>query len=302
MSDRPEHAATNVPPRPLRRLPVIREMTRQARAAAELAEHKRATRAAWAAGDYPAVAERELWPLGERIVGRVAVQPGEDVLDVACGTGNAAIRAAQAGGRVVGLDLTPELLDHGRRLTSAAGVVVEWVQGDAEALPFADESFDVVISILGVMFAPRHEVAARELARVLRPGGRIALLHWVADSPISQVFRTVGRYLPPPPAFASPPWLWGSEEHVRSLFAGSAIELRFEHGTVEFSPFESADADVEFHTTKVGPLRMARVLAEADGRWPALRAELEALHDGLVSAEYLLVLGRKPGPDEKEKR
>ena len=186
------------------------------------AELSRRARATWAGGDYAEVAKRELWPLGERVVRRVGVRPGEEVLDVACGSGNAAIRAAQAGGRVVGLDLTPELLEAGRISAAGAGVEVEWVEGDAEALPFPDGSFDVVVSTLGVMFAPRHPVAARELARVLRPGGRMALCNWAADSALARIMRTIAGYLPPAPKLASPPWLWGSDDHVRSLFAGTA--------------------------------------------------------------------------------
>jgi len=257
------------------------------------AELRRRARAMWAAGDYPTIARRELWPLGERVVTQVGVRPGDDVLDVACGTGNAAIRAAQAGGRVVGLDLTPELFEAGRALAAGAGVEVEWVEGDAETLPFPDESFDVVVSTLGVMFAPRHRVAAAELARVLRPGGRIALCNWAEDSAVARVIRAVSAYLPPPPAFAEPPWLWGSEQHVRSLFADTEVALDFERGVVEFPPFASAEEDVEYHAARFGPLAVARKLTEADGRWPGLRAELLRLHEGLVASEYLLALGRR---------
>ena len=217
------------------------------------------------------------------------------MIDVACGTGNAAIRAAQAGARVVGLDLTPELLDRGRMLAVQAGVRIDWVEGDAEALPFADESFDVVVSTLGVMFAPRHRVAAGELTRVLRPGGRLALCNWADDSPVARVFRAIAAYMPPAPDFATPPWLWGSEEHVRSLFAGTDLELEFDRGVVELPPFESAADNVEYHSTRLGPLPAVHALTEADGRWPALRAELEALHEDSLFAEYLLVLGRGTG-------
>jgi SAM-dependent methyltransferase len=258
-----------------------------------LARLKHAARTSWALGDYAAVAERELWPLGERIITRAGVRPGEDVLDVACGTGNAAIRAAQVGGRVVGLDLTPELFPAGKRLAAEAGVEVEWVEGDAEALPFDDASFDVVMSVLGVMFAPRHQVAAHELARVLRPGGRLIVCNWAQDSAISRLFGTVARYLPRLPSFASPPGLWGAEEHVRSLFADSPVTLAFEDGVHEFPPFDSAEANIEFHLTRFGPLMAARALTEADGRWPALYTDLLTLHHGLVGGEYLVVAGHK---------
>jgi SAM-dependent methyltransferase len=258
-----------------------------------LAELKRRARASWAAGDYAEIARRELWPLGERVVARAGIRPGERVLDVACGTGNAALRAAEVGGRVTALDLTPELLEVGRALAADAGLEVDWIEGDAEALPFPDESFDVVVSTLGVMFAPRHRVAAGELVRVLRPGGRLVLCSWGEDSLVSRTFRTIARYLPPAPAFAQPPWLWGSDEHLRSLFVGSDVELELERGVLEFPRFASADEEVEYHSTTLGPLMAARAATEADGRWPALRAELTTLSDGRSSSEYLLVLARR---------
>src|SRR5436309_10955351 len=163
---------------------------------AELAKLKRGARSTWAAGDYGAVAQRQLWDVGERIVRRVGVAPGEDVLDVACGTGNAAIRAAEAGGRVVGVDLTPRLLEAGERLAAEANVEIDWVEGDAEALPVDDESFDVVLSVFGCMFAPRHDVTAQELARVLRPGGRLGVCAWTPDGYMGEFFRTMGGYMP----------------------------------------------------------------------------------------------------------
>ncbi len=166
-------------------------------AVSELEQVKQAARAAWGAGDYPSVARRNLWDVGERIVRRVGVAPGEDVLDVACGTGNAAIRAAEAGGRVVGVDLTPKLLEAGERLAAEANVEIDWIEGDAEALPVDDESFDVVLSVFGCMFAPRHDVTAQELARVLRSGGRLGVCAWTPDGYMGEFFRTMGGYMPP---------------------------------------------------------------------------------------------------------
>ncbi|MGH2935283.1 MAG: class I SAM-dependent methyltransferase [Gaiellaceae bacterium] len=258
-----------------------------------LAELKRRARKTWAAGDYAEIARRELWPLGERVVMRSGVGRGEDVLDVACGTGNAALRAAEAGARVVALDLTPELLETGRALAAEAGLTIAWIEGDAEALPFDDESFDVVLSTLGVMFAPRHGVAAAELARVLRPGGRMVLCSWSEDSAVTRVLRTTASYLPAPPAFVDPPWLWGSEQHVRALFAGTGTELGFERGVAAFPAFDSVDDYIEYHSTRFGPLMAARAATEADGRWPVLRSRLRELHEGLRSADYLLTLGQK---------
>ncbi|MFR0359228.1 class I SAM-dependent methyltransferase [Streptomyces sediminimaris] len=278
---------------PMTRTPAVHEVNREAQESRALVELKHRARAMWAAGDYPSIAERELWPLGERIIACVGVRPGEHVLDVACGSGNAAIRAAQAGGHAVGLDLTPELFHAGRRAAADAGAEVEWVEGDAEELPFDDATFDVLVSVLGAMFAPRHRVAAAELARVLRPGGRLALICWTPESGMGDVFAALARYLPAPPLFASPPILWGREEHVRSLFADAAVDLEFEHGEAHFPPFASAEDDLEYRLNRFGPLMAARAVAEADGRWPELHRDLLALHQGLTSAEYLLTVGHK---------
>jgi SAM-dependent methyltransferase len=258
-----------------------------------LEEMKQRTRLAWAAGDYPAIAQRQLWPVGERIVARAGVVPGEDVLDVACGTGNAAIRAAQAGGRVVGVDLTPELFVAGRTLAADAGVTVEWLEGDAEDLPVDDETFDVVVSVFGCMFAPRHQVAADELARALKPGGRLCVSAWTPEGVMGTFFRTLGGYLPPPPPFAEPPLLWGTEDHVRDLFAGTGVELEFEREAVDFPRFDSIDDEIEFATTKFGPMLMARRLLEPEGRWDALVGDLRTLLEDPRPAEYLVTVGRK---------
>jgi SAM-dependent methyltransferase len=260
----------------------------------EIAELKRGARLAWAAGDFPTIAQDQLWPVGARIVDLVDVRPGEDVLDVACGTGNAALRAAQAGGRVVGVDLTPELFDAGRRLAAEAGVQIEWVQGDAEDLPMPDAGFDVVLSTFGCMFAPRHAVTAGELARVLRPGGRMGLCSWTPEGSMGAFFAKIGSYLPPPSPLAEPPVLWGSEPHVEALFEGTGIELTFERDVVQPLRFESTQAALEYTTTKFGPLIMARRIAEASGRWPELRRELEGFHERGEPGEYLIVVGRKP--------
>jgi SAM-dependent methyltransferase len=264
---------------------------------------KQQERELWATGDYAAIARDLLWEAGARIVERVGVAPGERVLDVACGTGNAAIRAAEAGASVVGLDLTPELLEAGRALAAKAGVETEWVEGDAEALPFPGESFDVVLSVFGCMFAPRHDVAARELARVLRPGGRMGLSSWTPDSSIAELMRPLMSVLPADPEATQPPPLWGAEEHVRGLFAGSAVELRFERDALEFR-HGSVEEALRIYESTWGPFIKARELTEPEGRWPALRAELAAVlerrntaRDGTLAygGDYLVVLGEKRG-------
>jgi SAM-dependent methyltransferase len=264
-----------------------------ARAIPGLAEAKQHTRATWAAGDFDAVAHRTLWPVGERLVERIGVRPGEDVLDVACGTGNAAIRAAAAGGRTVGVDLTPELFDAGRANARAAGVSIDWVEGDAEQLPFDDGQFDVVLSTFGVMFAPRHQVVADELVRVLRPGGRIGLCSWSADGTASKMFRLVGEYAPPPPPFAEPPLLWGEPDHVRELFRNSDVTLEFAHESVSTSPFESAEEALEFAEENFGPMIMLRGYLEPRGEWQSARERLLGLFDPAETSDYLVVIAQK---------
>ena len=266
----------------------------------DLVDVKRDEREMWATGDYGAIARAMFWDVGARIVEHVDVRPGDRVLDVACGTGNAAIRAAQAGGDVIGLDLTPELLAEGRRLAAAAGVELDWVEGDAEALPFDDGSFDVVLSVFGCMFAPRHDVAARELARVLAPGGHIGLCSWTPQSSIAGLMRTLFAYLPPAPDFTQPPPLWGSEEHVAGLFAGTGLELRFELERVAMR-FPSVEDALRIFETKWGPFVQAREQLERHGRWAALRTDLaevlerrNSARDGTLafSGEYTTVVGK----------
>jgi ubiquinone/menaquinone biosynthesis C-methylase UbiE len=267
----------------------------------ELAELKKRERATWATGDYAAIARDMFWDVGARLVDRIGVRPGDRVLDVACGTGNAAIRAAEAGGRVVGVDLTPELFEAGRELATEAGVGVEWVEGDAEALPFEGESFDVVLSTFGCMFAPRHEVAARELGRVLRTGGRMGVCSWTPESSIAALMRTLFRHLPPVPEFSQPPPLWGSEDHVQGLFEASGMDLQFERQVVEFH-FDSVEHALEIYETKWGPFVEAKELLEPQRGWAALRSDLARIleqhnastgTDLSYSGEYLVVIGRR---------
>lgn len=260
-----------------------------------LEQIKAGTRATWAAGDFHDIARNDLWPMGERIVKRARVLDGEDVLDVGCGTGNAAIRAAQAGGRVVGVDLTPELFGAARSEAAAAGVLVEWVEGDAEQLPFEDESFDAVLSVFGAMFAPRHRVTAHELARVLRPGGRLVMFNWAPDAGPARFFRQLASFMPPAPDVVEPSAGWGDRDHVREIFEGTGVELSFdtEYAPNPFSRFATVDERIEHYTTVFGPMIMLKRRTEADGRWPELRAVLEELYEDTDDAEYLVVGGRK---------
>ena len=257
-----------------------------------LADLKGRARATWSAGDYDAVAEG-IWPVGQRVISGAGVGTGDRVLDVAAGTGNAAIRAALAGGAVTALDLTPELFEAGRRRASEAGVEVDWVEGDAEQLPFDDESFDVVVSTFGVMFAPRHAVAAREMVRVLRPGGRIGLATWTPDGTIAAMFRTLAAELPPPPPLAEPPLSWGDPDHVRGLLPG--VSLEFSVDRLSIDPEVNAEEVVEFYLAAFGPLVMARRALEPDGRWESVEARIRPIIERIVRepAAYLVTTGVK---------
>lgn len=261
--------------------------------AAAIDGFKQLQHAIWASGDFPEIAERNIWDVGARIVRHLGVRQGEDVLDVACGSGNAALRAAKSGASVVGIDLTPELFDRAKQLADEAGVWMELIEGDAERLPFEDESFDVVLSTFGHMFAPRHQVAADEIARVLRPGGRIGLCTWTPEGPIGRFFATMAGFMPDLPPFAEPPVLWGDTGHVEQLFEGSGIELSFKRETVRPPEFESPEAALEYWTTNFGPLVMARMFTEDNGSWPQLREQLLEYYAADEPPEYLVTLGRK---------
>jgi SAM-dependent methyltransferase len=264
----------------------------------EIAGLKAIQRAIWTAGDYDAIAEL-FWDVGDVVAEAAAIGPDMKVLDVATGTGNAAIRAAAAGAEVVGLDLTPELFADARRREALAGVSVEWVEGDAEALPFEDASFDRVLSTFGVMFAPRHRVAAEELVRTCRPGGMIVLANWTPAGFVGQIIATVQGYLPPQPAIAQRPTLWGEEAHLRALLGGQVL-LALERRTVDFV-FPSMEKVTSSFEEQFGPLVLSRQLLPAD-RYTAVVADLRALFERLdvgegevrIPSEYLLVVGLRP--------
>jgi 2-polyprenyl-6-hydroxyphenyl methylase/3-demethylubiquinone-9 3-methyltransferase len=190
-----------------------------------MGDDKTAIRAAWALGDYHRFALATVWELGPLLVEACGIAAGQRVLDVAAGSGNTAIRAAQAGAQVVACDLTPENFAAGRREAAARGVELEWVEGDAEALPFPDGSFDAVTSSFGAMFAPDQRAVADELVRVCRPGGTIGMLNFTPEGLIGDFFAVFAPYGPPPDGPS--PALWGSEEHVRALF-GDRAELGLE--------------------------------------------------------------------------
>jgi len=220
-------------------------------------EFKERQRAMWAAGDYATLSEH-IAQVGELVVERAGVEGGMRVLDVACGAGNAALPAARRGAQVIGLDLVPELLEAGRAKAAAASVEIEWVEGDAEALPFEDDSFDRVLSTFGHMFAPRHGQTAGEMARVCRAGGSIAICCWTPEGTVGDVFRVTAQFMPPPPDYAEPPLLWGTEAHVRELFA-DAKDFAFERHSASIE-WESAEGFADYFMDRFGPMVTARQL------------------------------------------
>ena len=269
----------------------------------QLDDVKHANRSVWALGDYDAMMRAEgLYEVGARLVRRLEVTAGERVVDVACGTGNAAIPAARVGAEVTGVDLAPEMLDTARARAERAGVAVDWVEGDAEQLPLPDGRADVVLSTFGCMFAPRHEVVADELARVLGPGGRLGLCAWTPEGVFGDFFRIVAGYLPPDPEFVDPPLGWGQPDRVRELLEGTDVAVEFDREAWEIS-HASVDAAVACYVDYLGPVVQARAIAQDEGRWPDLQAELtdlfaaHATDDGPVvfPAEYLVVTGQRTG-------
>jgi SAM-dependent methyltransferase len=265
--------------------------------ALDIDELKARQRAIWSAGDYDAIAQR-IWAVGAVVAETAEIEPGMTVLDVATGSGNAAIQAATAGGTVTGVDITPELFDAARKHAAEAGVEITWVEGDAEALPFEDASFDRVLSTFGVMFAPRQQVAAGELARVCRPGGRVVLANWTPEGFIGRLFATIGRHMPPARDVPSP-LLWGDERRVRALLGGQLL-LAQELRTVDARP-PTREAMVALFDSAFGPFVMARK-ALGDEAFGAVlddfRALIEEFDQGEsephLQAEYLLTIAHRP--------
>lgn len=263
-------------------------------------------RAMWALGDYPALAAEVIADLGPVLVAAAGVRPGDRVLDVAAGSGNAAVPAALAGADVVAADLTPALLDAGRRDAARRGAVLEWQEADAEAMPFADDAFDVVMSCVGVMFAPHHRVAADELVRVCRPGGRIALLSWTPTGFIGQMFAAMRPFAPTPPPGTQPPPLWGDEAHVRGLLGDAVTDVVVERRALVVDRFATPAEFREYVATRYGPtIATYRAVADDPARVAALDEALLDLarrHDegpaggpSRTRWEYLLLTARVRG-------
>jgi ubiquinone/menaquinone biosynthesis C-methylase UbiE len=261
---------------------------------------KQGMKAAWSAGDFGQVAKYTA-DEGVIFIGRLPIRAGVDVLDVACGTGNLAIPAAHAGARVTGVDIAENLIIQARARAAAENLQADFRLGDAEQLPFADASFDVVVSMFGAMFAPRPEVVAAELARVCRPGGMIAMANWTPEGFVGKSFAVTGR-LAPPPVELPKPVLWGTEAVAKERFAATGCTVETFRRSLYFKyPFPPARV-VEFFREYFGPTQVAYSRLDDAGK-AAMTAEMEKLWtdhnegpagESHVRAKYLEVRATKP--------
>lgn len=263
----------------------------------DLAALKSRQQVAWASGDYSVIGAR-LQIVGESLCEALDLRSGEKVLDIAAGNGNATLAAARRWAEVTSTDYVPELLERGRERAMANGLAVEFQQADAEALPFEDASFDVVVSTFGVMFTPDQDKAAKEMLRVCRPGGRIGMANWTPESFIGQVFKTIGKHIPPMPGLRSPA-LWGTKARLEEMFGGQAsIEAT---SRIYNFRYRSPAHWLEVFRTWYGPVHKAFEALPQPGKaaleedFLALIARFNRAKDGtmVVPAEYLEVVIRK---------
>jgi ubiquinone/menaquinone biosynthesis C-methylase UbiE len=263
-----------------------------------LTEIKQRQQKTWSAGNYGLVAGI-VSPLGDVLCEAIDLKPGSSVLDVACGTGNAALAAARRFCNVTGIDYVPALLEQARRRAEVEGLTISLREGDAEDIPFPGDCFDVVLSTLGSMFAPNQEKAAEELLRVCRGGGTIGMINWTPEGFLGGLFRTIAKHVPPTAGLKSP-MLWGTEDRVRELFRESVSSLSFARGSIAFR-FRSAVQYVEFFRTYYGPTLKA-FEALAPMAQDALAQDILSLveehnraTDGTAvwPVEYLIVMAKK---------
>lgn len=261
----------------------------------EMESLKTRLKAMWMAGDFGQLAK--LNEKGaEEFIARLALKPGDCLLDVACGSGNLAIPAARAGATVTGVDIATNLLEQARARAESEGFVIQFDEGDAESLPYADASFDIVVSMFGAMFAPRPELVAAEMVRVCRHGGRIAMANWTPEGFAGQMFKISGKYVPPPPN-VPPPAKWGDEKTVRERLQDDIADLQLvKRKFIHEFPFPPVEA-VEFFRRYFGPTQRTFDALDADGQ-AAFQRELEQLfaehnqaidNTTLIEGEYLEV-------------
>jgi ubiquinone/menaquinone biosynthesis C-methylase UbiE len=260
---------------------------------------KERSRAQWSRGNYPALAQ-QLEPAARALVDACAISAGQEVLDVAAGTGNLAVIAAREGAAVVASDLSPHMIRLGRERTQAEGLAVEWVEADAEELPFEDARFDCAASAFGAMFAPRPELAAAELFRVVRPGGTVGLATWPPDGFAGGIFAIGSKYTPPPEG-VPPAVQWGEEATVRERLEPHASTVEIGRGTLHI-PFPSLDAALSFYEDNAPNLATARELLEPEA-YSEMREDFRELLRGSLTDggeveldnEYVLIAARKRG-------
>ena len=261
-----------------------------------LARFKEAQREGWA---HFAPLEALTTPAAAELVPRASPCAGQRVLDVACGTGVVAVTAARLGARVTGLDLTPELLERARENARIAGVNIEWHQGDVEQLPFADGTYDMVLSQFGHIFAPRPDVAIAEMLRVLQPGGTIAFSTWPPELCIGRLFALTGRYLPPPPPGVVPPHLWGDANVVRERLGDAVKDLQFDRATMRVPALSLQHNRTAMEKTAGPILKLVESLTATDpARLENFRREFEAtvadyFQDNVVRQDYLITRATK---------
>ncbi|MGZ3287155.1 MAG: class I SAM-dependent methyltransferase [Xanthobacteraceae bacterium] len=261
----------------------------------DLAALKARQQGAWSSGDY-AVVGITLQIVGEELCEALDLRSGQKVLDVAAGNGNATLAAARRWCEVVSTDYVPSLLERGRSRAAADGLSIQFREADAEALPFADASFDAVVSTFGVMFTPDQDKAAAELARVTKRGGKIGLANWTPEGFIGQLFKTLGKYLPPP-AGAKSPALWGTEARIKEMFGASAASIKAERRNFNFR-YRSPEHFLEIFKNYYGPTLKAFAALDAANQQGltndllALIGRMNRAEDGtmVVPSEYLEVV------------
>jgi ubiquinone/menaquinone biosynthesis C-methylase UbiE len=216
----------------------------------------------WSLGDYRKVAEVFL-PAARRVVAAGGIQPGAHVADVGAGTGNLAILAAEAGAKVVASDLTPAMVEIGRARSAEEGHDIEWLEADAEDLPFEDHRFDVVMSMFAAMFAPRPDIVSRELFRVAKPGGKVVMANWAEDGASAELLKMLAKFMPPPPPDLEPTSLWGNEDAVRRRFGPYASDIEIRREAVRWD-FPSMDEAESFFENNVGPAAAAKMMLDEE--------------------------------------
>jgi ubiquinone/menaquinone biosynthesis C-methylase UbiE len=269
----------------------------------DVAAFKEGQKTVWSLGEFADIAHM-IRSASDTILDKAAVSGGDELLDVACGTGNLAIPAAQRGANVTAMDITPKLLEVARAEAAEFGLEIEFAEGDAEALAYADDSFDKSISVFGMIFAPQHELAASEMTRVTRPGGTVAITAWTKTGMNGSLFQVLGRHMPPPPEGMPSPNDWGEENYVEEQFP-DGIKWDFSREIVTFRA-PSVEDWIAFNEVKLGPMVVAKAALSAQDKWEPLREDLAEHYekfnvatDGSFAgeAEYMLAIGELPVAD-----